>query len=217
MLSVLTITLFGVFAYITIQRTERSIQPLSKKVSDRIGQLWRAANLGIKEHKYLRAERALLTILKFDKKNAAAYSRLGIIYARQKEYKDAIECFEIASSIMPSASSLHNLGLIYYETEKYEKAAQAFENALEIEDDMASRYIAYAKVQEKLNHPKIVVEALEKAVKLETNKQTINLLIYAYEANDQIEEADRLRARLAKLVIPKGKPKRVRQPHRVIM
>ncbi len=217
MFSVIVITLLGVFAYITIHRTEQSIQPLSKKVSDRVGQLWRAANLGIRDHKYLRAERALLTILKFDKKNAAAYSRLGMIYARQKEYKDAIECFEIASSIHPSASSLHNLGLIYYETEKYEKAALAFENALELEDDLAARYIAYAKVQEKLDHPNIVVEALENAVRLEKNKQTINLLIYAYDANEQEEEAQKLKARLAKLVVPEGKPKRVSQPRRVIM
>jgi len=217
MFSVIVIALLGVFAYITIYRTEQSIQPLSKKVSGRIGQLWNAANLGIRDHKYLRAERALLTILKFDKKNAAAYSRLGMIYARQKEYKDAIECFEIASSIHPGASTLHNLGLIYYETEQYEKAALAFENALEIEKDLAARYIAYAKVQEKLHHPKIVVEALENAVKLEKNKQTINLLMYAYDANDQTEEADRLRARLAKLVMPEGKPKRVQQPRRVIM
>jgi tetratricopeptide (TPR) repeat protein len=73
--------------------------------------------------------KSLLTILKIDEKNAAAYNRLGILYAKQREYKDAIDCFEIASSIEPSASSLHNLGLIYYETENYQKAATAFEQA----------------------------------------------------------------------------------------
>ena len=99
--------------------------------------------------KYLRAEKALLTILRVDEKNATAYNRLGILYAKQKAYKDAIECFEIAQSLEPSASSLHNVGLIYYETENYEKASLAFEQALEMEDDLAARYIAYAKVQEK--------------------------------------------------------------------
>ena len=53
---------------------------------------------------------------------------------------------EIASSIDPTASSLHNLGLIYYETENYQKAATAFEQALKLEDSLAARHIVYAKV-----------------------------------------------------------------------
>ena len=93
-----------------------------------------------------------MIILRVDEKNATAYNRLGILYAKQRAYKDAIECFEIAQSLEPSASSLHNVGLIYYETENYEKASLAFEQALDMEDDLAARYIAYAKVQEKLGH-----------------------------------------------------------------
>src|SRR3712207_3228407 len=100
---------------------------VSRKVGDRMGKLWDIAHQGMRENRFLRAEKALLTILKIDEKNAAAYNRLGILYAKQKEYRDAIDCFEIASSIEATASSLHNLGLIYYETENYEKAGIAFE------------------------------------------------------------------------------------------
>jgi tetratricopeptide (TPR) repeat protein len=117
----------------------------------------------------------LLTILKIDEKNAAAYNRLGILYAKQREYKDAIDCFEIASSIEPSASSLHNLGLIYYETENYQKAATAFEQALKLEDGLAARHIAYAKVQEKLGNDKLLIQELEKASELEPNPETYTL------------------------------------------
>jgi len=53
-----------------------------------------------------------------------AYNRLGILYAKQRAYTDAIECFEIAQSLEPSASSLHNVGLIYYETGQFDKAAE---------------------------------------------------------------------------------------------
>ncbi len=218
MFSVLVVTLLGVFGYITIHRVERSIQPLSRKVTGRVEQLWRAANLGIRDKKYLRAERALLTILKFDKRNAAAYSRLGIIYARQKEYKDAIECFEIACSIDPSASSLHNLGLIYYETEKYDKAALAFENALEIEDELAARHVAYAKVEEKLGNHKKVVEALENAVRLEKTPQTLRLLLDAYDAAGMEDESKKLKSRIAKIMTNGSKKhKRLSQPRRVVM
>ncbi len=57
----------------------------------------------------------------------------------------------------------------------------AFENALEIENNLAARFIAYAKVQEKLENPKRMIEALEHTVHLEKNPQTMNLLISAYE------------------------------------
>ena len=139
---------------------------LPLKVSEKLDQLWSIAQDSIRENKYLRAEKALLTILRVDEKNATAYNRLGILYAKQRAYKDAIECFEIAQSLEPSASSLHNVGLIYYETGNYPKAALAFEQALELEDDLAARYIAYAKVQEKLGHTKKMIEALERAATL---------------------------------------------------
>ena len=59
----------------------------------------------MRENRLLRAEKELLTILKIDERNAAAYNRLGILYAKQHEYRDAIDCFEIASSIEASPSS----------------------------------------------------------------------------------------------------------------
>ena len=118
---------------------------LPAKLSSKLDKLWEIAQESLKAQKYLRAEKALLTILRIDAKNTNAYNRLGILYAKQHAYDDAIECFEIAQSLEPSASSLHNVGLIYYETESYEKAALAFEQALEMEEEVASRHIAYAK------------------------------------------------------------------------
>ena len=140
---------------------------LPVKISEKLDQLWGIAQESLRENKYLRAEKALLTILRVDQKNATAYNRLGILYAKQRAYKDAIECFEIAQSIEPSASSLHNVGLIYFETGDYDKAALAFEQAIELEGDLAARYIAYAKTQERLDNSKKMIDALEKAVKLE--------------------------------------------------
>ena len=50
----------------------------------------------MRERKPLRAEKALLAILKIDEKNAAAYNRLGILYAKGQKFDEAIECFEKA-------------------------------------------------------------------------------------------------------------------------
>ncbi|HEX2615184.1 MAG TPA: tetratricopeptide repeat protein [Nitrososphaera sp.] len=179
--------------------------------------LWEIAYHGMRENRFLRAEKALLTILKIDEKNAAAYNRLGILYAKQREYKDAIDCFEIASSIEPSASSFHNLGLIYYETENYQKAATAFEQALKLEDDLAARHIANAKVQEKLGNDKLMFQELEKAAELEPNQETYNLLIKAYESRGLHEEAAVVKRKLSKLIVPSGRSKRMLRPKRVVV
>jgi tetratricopeptide (TPR) repeat protein len=188
-----------------------------RRLSDRLGKLWEIAYHGMRENRFLRAEKALLTILKIDEKNAAAYNRLGILYAKQREYKDAIDCFEIASSIEPSASSLHNLGLIYYETENYQKAGMAFEQAIKLEDELAARHIAYAKVQEKLGNDKMMIAELEKAAELEPNAETYSLLVNSYDAQGMIEEANALRKKVQKLVVPAGKPKRILRHRRVVI
>src|SRR3954470_24006050 len=176
MYELLIVGAFGALAYQNARIHDDEFANVSRKVGDRLGRLWDIAHQGMRENRFLRAEKALLTILKIDEKNAAAYNRLGILYAKQHEYKDAIDCFEIASSIEPSASSLHNLGLIYYETENYEKAATAFEEALKLEDNLAARHIAYAKVLEKMGNDKMMLQELEKAVELEPNRESYTLL-----------------------------------------
>ncbi|MGH7192406.1 MAG: tetratricopeptide repeat protein, partial [Candidatus Saccharimonadales bacterium] len=190
---------------------------MSRKVGDRLGKLWDIAHQGMRENRFLRAEKALLTILKIDEKNAAAYNRLGILYAKQKEYRDAIDCFEIASSIESTPSSLHNLGLIYYETENYEKAAVAFEQALKLEDNLAARHVAYAKVQEKLGNDKLMFQELERAADLEPNRETYTLLVKAYREHGMSEEADAIEHKLKKLVVPAGRRKRILRPRRVVV
>lgn len=208
---------FGILAFRNIRPRDEEFSMLPRKLSDKLGKLWDIAHQGMRENRFLRAEKALLTILKIDEKNAAAYNRLGILYAKQKEYKDAIDCFEIASSIDPSASSLHNLGLIYYETENYQKAATAFEQALKLEEGMAARFIAYAKVQEKLGNFKLMLENLQKAVEIEPNHESYNLLQKAYESLGMQADADQVAQHIEKLIVPSGTKRRVTRPKRVVI
>ncbi len=208
---------FGILTFRNAKVRDEDLSAVPRKISDRLGKLWDIAHQGMRENRFLRAEKALLTILKIDQKNAAAYNRLGILYAKQKEYKDAIDCFEIASSIEPTASSIHNLGLIYYETENYQKAATAFMQALKLEEDLATRHIAYAKVQEKLGNTELMLEGLERAIELEPNHESYSLLIKAYENLGRQAEADVLKEKLTKLVVPAKKSKRVLRPKRVVI
>jgi tetratricopeptide (TPR) repeat protein len=208
---------FGFLAFHHAKIHNDEFANVSRKVGDRLGKLWDIAHYSMRENRFLRAEKALLTILKIDEKNAAAYNRLGILYAKQKEYRDAIDCFEIASSIEATPSSLHNLGLIYYETENYDKAAIAFEQSLKMEDNLAARHVAYAKVQEKLGNDKLMFQELEKASELEPNKETYTLLYKAYKTHEMEAEADIIADKLKKLVVPAGKRKRILRPRRVIV
>src|SRR6201995_1494621 len=199
MLELAIVMVFAILAFHNTSVHDDDFLGVSRKVGDRLGKFWDIVHQGMRENRFLRAEKALLTILKIDEKNAAAYNRLGILYAKQKEYRDAIDCFEIASSIEATSSSLHNLGLIYYETENYEKAAVAFEQAIKLEDNLAARHVAYAKVQEKLGNDKLMFSELNKAVDLEPNKETYTLLYKAYLSHDMLEEAEKLKKSLKKL------------------
>lgn len=190
---------------------------MSSKLGGRVEKLWEIAHKGIVEQKYLSAEKALLTILRVDERNATAYNRLGILYAKQRAYSDAIECFEIAQSLEPSASSLHNVGLIYYETGQFDKAAIAFEQAIEMESGLAARHIAYAKVQEKLGHTRRMIEALEKAVELEPNPQSLVILADAYERTNEAELALAIREKLNRIAENANATRKIRQPRKVVM
>lgn len=200
--------------------TMRSFKPHTDEVEvhhfgDKIGRLWSIVHHGMRENKLLRAEKALLTILKIDEKNAAAYNRLGILYAKQKQYKDAIDCFEIACSIEPTASSLHNLGLIYYETENYAKAVTAFEEALKLEDTLAARHIALAKALERLGHQKAMIEKLEHAAEIEPTKETYMILSQGYKSLGMEDKADIVDDKLNKLMLAASNSKPTQRKHRI--
>ena len=196
MIGILLITIFLVFLIfgypiILAKRKEKQEAVGSPHFDAQMKKLWNIAQDSMKERKPLRAEKALLTILKFDEKNAAAYNRLGILYAKEQKFDEAIECFEIAQSLDNNPSSLHNAGLIYLETGAYEKAEMAFKQALELEGGVATRFIALAKAEEKLGRRKEAIDALESAYELEASTTTLRQILALYEASgdqDGIED-----------------------------
>jgi tetratricopeptide (TPR) repeat protein len=173
-------------------------KPLSDGAITKLSGLWDIAHQGMRQNRSLRAEKALLTILKIDERNAAAYNRLGILYAKQKEYADAVDCFKIAVGLEPSASAFHNLGLIYYEIGDYKKSKRAFQKALELEDGLAARHIAYSKVLEKLDQIDESLAHLKKAYELDKTQKLFDLLYSAYKFHDKHKELNELLKAYAK-------------------
>lgn len=217
MLGLLLVAAFVFWAVIQRETVAEIAEETPQRIASKLNQLWDIAQESMRDRKYLRAEKALLTILRVDERNATAYNRLGILYAKQQAYNDAIECFEIAQSLEPSASSLHNVGLIYFETGNYEKAGLAFEQALGMEEEVAARHIAYAKVQEKLGNKKRMITALERAIELEPSVASYNALADAYDTTGEVEKATSIRTKLNRAATSKNPPQRsISQPRKVM-
>lgn len=211
MIAVILILLFViclVFFSPIEEKKKKKEEEKSSKYASQMKKLWQIAQTAMRERKPLRAEKALLTILKFDEKNAAAYNRLGILYAKSKKYDEAVECFEIAQSLDNNPASIHNVGLIYLETGAYEKAAMAFRQAIELEGDVAARYIALAKAEEKLGNMKRAIKSLEDAYELDPKVSTLREMLAIYENMGDTEAATATSARIEEQIIRNSEAKK---------
>lgn len=216
-LLLLILASYLIFLY-PIFKPKKAEAPRSARYDMQMKKLWSAAQDSMDNHKPLRAEKALLTILKFDEKNAAAYNRLGILYAKEQKFDEAIECFEIAQSLDNNPSSLHNVGLIYLETGAFEKAAMAFEQAIELESSVPARFIALAKAREKMGQIKAALDALESAYALDHSTGTLRQILAIHELTGDAEAlADttaRIEAQIAENAMAKAEGKRTRPTRR---
>ena len=188
----------------------------TSRFASQLDKLWKIQNDALKTRKIQRAEKALLMILRVDERNAAAYNRLGMIFAKQHNYNDAIECFEIAQSLDPTASSFHNVGLVHMEKGDLEKAVQALKQAVDLEPDLAFRHISYAQVLEKIGDKKTMIEELEKAVELEPTPQILKILAEAYDEDDRVVLAASARDK-ARDLDSHGKNKTITQPNKAVI
>ncbi|MBI4101266.1 tetratricopeptide repeat protein [Candidatus Microgenomates bacterium] len=164
----------------------------SPKTSARLNRLWEYVNKAFQSRRWRASERALLAILRIDHKNTAAYNRLGMLYAKQSNFDDAIDCFSIASSLTPTLATLYNLGLVQYEKGNFKEAANALERVIDLEPNV-KRYIAYAKALHKLESDKKVAEVLEKVVELEPTAVHYDMLAQVYENIKQHKKAEEAR------------------------
>lgn len=213
--AILFFTLYLVFFFPMEERPKKD-EIKSPKYTAQMKKLWQIAQTSMKERKPFKAEKALLTILKFDEKNAAAYNRLGILYAKSQKYDEAAECFEIAQSLDNNPASIHNAGLIYYETGAYEKAELAFQQAISLEGDVPARYIALAKAEEKLGKRKKAIEALENAYELDPKVTTLHQMLRIYEDMDDMEGATAMSARIEAQIAKENEVKRRKATSRAL-
>lgn len=212
MVAIFAITAFTVYLafFFPAEPRVKKVEEKSPKYSAQMKKLWQVAQTSMRDRKPFRAEKALLTILKFDEKNAAAYNRLGILYAKSQKYDEAVECFEIAQSLDNNPASIHNVGLIYLETGAYEKAVMAFRQAIAAEGDVPARYIALAKAEEKIGNTRKAIEALENAFELDPKVSTLRQILAIYERIGDNEAATVTAARVEEQIIKDNEAKKKR-------
>jgi tetratricopeptide (TPR) repeat protein len=163
--------------------------------SPKLTQLIQYADRMYIEKKWVAAEKTYLDILKLDHRNVTAYSHLGVIYSTQKQYADAIECFQIAAQIKPSAITFQNLGLVFYENRNYIKSIAMLEKSIMFEPS-ANRYVGISKAARKLADSGRVISALKKAAEIEESPKILQLLHDAYVDAGKVELAAEIRPKL---------------------
>ena len=189
-------------AYWFVLRSQKgsgaSVPLAAPRISPQLVQLTAYANRLYAEKKWLGAEKAYLNILKLNHKDVGAYSHLGIIYSTQKNLADAIECFDIAARLRPSAVTFQNLALAYLDNRNYVKAAATFEKSIMFEATSA-RYIGLSKAKKALHDTSGTIRALELAVKLDPNRRILEFLEQAYVEGKRRDDARKIRDRLVLL------------------
>ena len=75
MYGLLVIAMFGGWSILHKQTAADTAVRMNQAFSDRLDKLWVIAQEALQDKKYLRAEKALLTILRVDERNATAYNR----------------------------------------------------------------------------------------------------------------------------------------------
>jgi tetratricopeptide (TPR) repeat protein len=118
------------------------------------------------QKKWLAAEKAYLAVLKLDHRHVTAYSHLGVIYSAQRNYGDAIECFQIAARLHPSGPTQQNLALAYYDNRNYIKSIAAYQKAIMFEPT-GPRYLGLSKAHRKLANIPAALAAIDSAIALD--------------------------------------------------
>lgn len=89
----------------------------------------------------VQAEECYLKAVIINPKNPKIYNRLGAIYLKNKNFKEALESFEAARDLDGQRASRHyNVALAAYESKNIAKARQAIDEALRLDPGSTSYY-----------------------------------------------------------------------------
>lgn len=114
------------------------------------------------------AEELLRSLLEVDPEHAQAVNKLGVVYARRKQFDEAEELFEQAISLDPKDPAPYcNLGNIYAHRDWKERAQNAYEKALTLDPDYPNALHNLGVLYRKMGNIGKSVELIKRANRLE--------------------------------------------------
>ena len=94
-------------------------------------QVFARGQLALQNGKLDEAENAFREVLQLDPKSGAAYTNLGVVYMRRKQWAKAVSSLQTAERLMPGAAGIRlNIGLAYYRQNEYLKAIPPLESVV---------------------------------------------------------------------------------------
>ena len=126
-----------------------------------------------------KAEEWLLIAIEFDPESISAYSQLGLLYLKQRDYARAASSYETVIQLgAESPDTFFNLGYIYAITEDYAKAERSYSRAVQLAPSFLDEALFnLAMVQDKLGKRKQCIKNLKLATKANpSNKQASQYL-----------------------------------------
>lgn len=101
-------------------------------------QLFETGEQAMRQGRLAEAEKAFQQIVAETPQDVGAHGNLGVIYMREKKWKQALRELEIAEKLAPQVPGIRlNIGLAYYRQGEYGKAIAPFQSVLRDQPDLA--------------------------------------------------------------------------------
>jgi len=135
---------------------------------------------------YLQVQKNLDILYTMGQANSSEYIEVGKIFLKEKDHKDAIDCFKKAMQIKPEEIDSRNyLVQCYMETEDYESAIKEGKEILKIADSHVESHVNIAVAYHKLYDYKNALTWYEKTLKIDPENATA-----IYGKKDCLQMAD---------------------------
>ncbi len=129
---------------------------------------------GIAETDHKKAEALLLMAVEYDPESVQAFSQLGLLYVKHKDFTKAADAYQRAARLNPeSADTFFNLGYVYAVRKDYEKAEDMYKQVVGLAPPFLDEALFnLAMVQERLGKRKAFIKNLGEAIEVNPdNKQ----------------------------------------------